>query len=427
MVSISGSPADGDPLSSERAVAAVIAPSDTADWAERAGRGRGIVRESGIMSLDRREILAASLSAAAASVSTKIARAQTSTGSDGHGRLGIPGPYPGRVVEVHHPNSIVGGSYQSGPVEQMVSSGMQELTGADSPIEAWRQFFAPGDVVGIKLNPVGMPHVISAPDVLHAILRALEEIGIPRRDIVAYDRYGNQFEEAGFARWLPEGVRWTYGSPSFPRIQLDMDGYDRDVYMEMPLVHPDYASDYDLSDSHVRRSYVAKFLTKEVDKVINLCVLKHHQSAGVTLALKNMSHGLVNNVSRSHVSPTANACGIFIPAVVDLPVIREKLVLHILDGVKGAYHGGPGQSVGRYMWEHKTMYFATDPVALDKTGWKAIDKKRAEVGRAPIALLKPDEDSRWLNAQVEHIELASNFGLGVFDDTRIDLKRIHLG
>ena len=379
------------------------------------------------MSLDRREVLAASLSAAVASVATRVSPAQTSTGGEGRGRLGIPGPYPGRVVAVHHPNSIVGGSYQPGPVEQMVATGMRELTGADNPIEAWRQFFEPGDVVGIKLNPVGKPHVISAPEVLHAIVRALEQVGISRQDIVAYDRYGNQFQEAGFVRWLPEGVRWTCGSPTSPRIQLDMDGYDRDVYMEMPLVHPDYASDYDLSDPHVRRSYVAKFLSTEVNKVINLCVLKHHQSAGVTLALKNMSHGLVNNVSRSHVSPTANACGIFIPAVVDLPVIREKLVLHILDGVQGAYHGGPGQSVGRYMWEHSTMYFATDPVALDKTGWKAIDKKRAEVGRPPIALLKPDEDSRWLNAQVEHIELASNFGLGVFDDKRIDLKRIDLG
>ena len=124
---------------------------------------------------------------------------------------------------------------------------------------------------------------------------------------------------------------------------------------------------------------------------------------------------------------SANACGIFIPAVVDLPVVREKLVLHILDGVQAAYHGGPGGTVGKYTWEHKTMYFATDPVALDKTGWRAIDKKRVEVGRAPIALLKPDDDSRWLNAQVEHIELASNFGLGVFDDDKINLRRIDLG
>jgi uncharacterized protein (DUF362 family) len=167
-------------------------------------------------------------------------------------------------------------------------------------------------------------------------------------------------------------------------------------------------------------------MTKEINKLVNVCVLKHHQSAGVTLALKNLSHGLVNNVNRSHASTTANACGIFIPAIVDLPVIRQKVVLNILDGVKAAYHGGPGSKVGKYMWAHKTMYFATDPVALDKTGWKEIDKKRAEVGVPSIALLKPDEDSQWLNTHVEHIELAGNMGLGIYDDEKIRVKRIDL-
>jgi uncharacterized protein (DUF362 family) len=196
--------------------------------------------------------------------------------------------------------------------------------------------------------------------------------------------------------------------------------------MDMPLVHPEYKKDFSLDDPHIRRSYVAKFFTKEINKLINVCVLKHHQSAGVTLALKNLSHGHVNNVNRSHATTTANACGIFIPAVVDLPIIREKVVLNILDGVKAAYHGGPGGKTGKYVWAHKTMYFGTDPVALDKTGWKEIDKKRAEVGVAPIALLKPDEDSLWLNCQVEHIELAGNYGLGVFNDDEIRLKRIDL-
>ena len=55
-----------------------------------------------------------------------------------------------------------------------------------------------------------------------------------------------------------------------------------------------------------------------------------------------MSHGLVNNVNRSHQTPTNNACGFFIPAVVNLEPIRRKAVLHICDGVKAAYHGGPG-------------------------------------------------------------------------------------
>ena len=123
--------------------------------------------------------------------------------------------------------------------------------------------------------------------------------------------------------------------------------------------------------------------------------------------------------------PSLNTAKV-IPAVVDLPVIRQKSVLHILDGVKGAYHGGPGSKVGKYMWAHHTMYFATDPVALDKVGWRAIDEKRAEVGMPPIALLKPDEDSQWLNCHVEHIELAGNMGLGVHDPKKIRLKRVRL-
>src|SRR5215469_1725194 len=209
-----------------------------------------------------------------------------------------------------------------------------------------------------------------------------------------------------------------FASPAYNETQLDMDGYDRDHYMEIALIKPGE----NLSDPRYRRSYVCKVVARQVNKFINLPVLKHHQSAGVTVALKNMSHGMVNNVNRSHLTPTANACGIFIPSVVSLPVIREKAVLHICDAVKASYHGGPGAHP-QYVWEHKTMYFATDPVALDKTGWKAIDDKRASVGMASVALSKPDGASHYLNCQPEHIELAGILGLGVFDDKKIDVKR----
>src|SRR5258708_17885718 len=118
-----------------------------------------------------------------------------------------------------------------------------------------------------------------------------------------------------------------------------------------------------------RRSYAAQFITRQVNKLINLPVLKDHQSAGVTLALKNLSHGLVNNVNRSHSSYTLNACGAFIPAVVSLPVIRNKAVLHILDGIKGLYHGGPGARP-QFVWEHRTLYFDASPLALYRIRWK---------------------------------------------------------
>ena len=366
------------------------------------------------MGLDRREFLSAFV-------------AQAATRPAPGSRLGIPGPYAGRVVAVKHAGSFVGDRYQARAVREMVETGMKRLTEAPSAAEAWRRFFGPGDVVGVKLNPVGRPHVISAPEVLHPIVAGLELAGVKKRDIVVYDRYKQEFLEAGFDKWLPEGVRWMSASERYLAVQLDMEGYDRDVYVEMPLVNPDYAKQYQLSDRHVRRSYVARFLTREVNKLINVCVLKHHQAAGVTLALKNLSHGCVNNVNRSHVSNTANATGSFIPAVVDQPVFREKVVLNILDGVKAAYHGGPGAKVGKYWWAHRTMYFGTDPVALDKTGWRVIDAKRAELGLAPIALLKPDADSTRLNCQVEHIEIAGNIGLGVFDDAGIRVERVELG
>jgi hypothetical protein len=334
--------------------------------------------------------------------------------------LGIPGPFPGRVVAIKRDGVVEARAYRRPVVREMLSRGLMELTGAPSAEEAWRYFFEPSDVVGIKLNPVGRPFVVSAPEVFLEIVEGLKMAGVQPKNIVAYDRYKREFLGAGFDKWLPEGVRWTWGTDQPNKLQLDMDMYDADQYVEMPLALPEANP----KDPHHRRSYLSKFISKDVNKMVNLCVLKHHQSAGVTIALKNLSHGLVNNVSRSHSSPTLNTCGTFIPNIVDHPIIRKKVVLNILDGVLGAYHGGPGRKVEKYVWEHNTMYFSTDPVAMDKVGWKAIDEKRAAAGMLPIATAKPDADSTFLNMQVEHIEIAGALGLGVFEDAKIDLRRI---
>lgn len=333
--------------------------------------------------------------------------------------LGIPGLFPGKVVAVHSPSCIVEDQHQQEPVKAMMRRGMQELTGAPHWVDAWRMFVQAGDVVGIKLNPNGMPRVISAQEVLHEVIAGLREAGVKTRDIVVYDRNRAYFVKAGYDKWLPEGVRWAFASDTYDPIQLDMDGYDRDCYAELPVIQPGQ----DPNDRHFRRSYAARFITREINKLINIPVLKHHQSAGVTLALKNMAYGMANNVARSHQNATLHCTSVFIPAIVDLAPFRQKAVLHILDGVKGVYHGGPSARPG-YIWEHKTMYFATDPVAVDKVGWKALDEKRREMGLAPVALSKPDKVSTRLNCQPEHIEIAASLGLGVFDDAKIDLRKI---
>lgn len=346
------------------------------------------------------------------------------TGQTAGKKLGIPGPFPGRVIAVNHPGSAIAGRHQAEPVRDMVARGMMELTGAPTVTDAWRYFFEPGDVVGIKVNPAGQPYLISSPLVMQQIIAGLESAGVKRQDIFAYDRFRSEFLAGGVDKWLPDGVRWvTATTRVLSGLQLDMDGYDQDVYMEMALV----AARADPTNAHHRRSYVAKFLTQQVNKVLTLGVVKHHQSAGATIALKNLSHGFVNNVARSHVSSTNNACGMFIPTVVDLPVFRQKVVLHIIDGVMGAYHGGPNRKVARYLWEHKTMYFATDPVAVDAIGLSVIDAKRGQMGMEPIVDAKPDQDSVFARMQPEFIEIAGVLGLGVSDESKIDLRKITLG
>jgi uncharacterized protein (DUF362 family) len=363
------------------------------------------------MKIPRRDILKYAGLAASTLLNSKAATAKP----------GMPGPFPGRVVGVSHPACIVVGVYRAEPVRRMMEKGMTSLTGAPGWTDAWRTFFEKGDVVGIKVSPVGGATLCSDAAVLHAIVDGLKEAGLADRDIIVFNRYRQETYAAGIDKWVPPGVRMEFASEAYNDVQLDMEGYDPDHFMEMALIKPGE----NLNDPRYRRSHVCKIVTRQINKFINLPVLKHHQSAGVTIALKNMSHGMVNNVNRSHLTPTGNACGIFIPSVVSLPVIREKAVLHICDAVKASYHGGPGARP-QYMWEHKTMYFSTDPVALDKTGLRVIDARRAEAGMASIALSKPDDASHYLNCQVEHIEIAGQLGLGIFDDKKIELKRFTL-
>src|SRR5206468_12345292 len=96
-------------------------------------------------------------------------------------RPGMPGPFPGRVVGIEHPACIVGGAYQAAPVRRMMEEGMTTLTGAPAWADAWRSFFEKGDVVGIKVSPVGGARLCSDVSVLHTILDGLKEAGVSGR------------------------------------------------------------------------------------------------------------------------------------------------------------------------------------------------------------------------------------------------------
>ncbi|MDZ7639535.1 MAG: hypothetical protein U5J83_14970 [Bryobacterales bacterium] len=94
---------------------------------------------------------------------------------------------------------------------------------------------------------------------MQEIVAGLEAAGVPRKNIVAYDRYKNEFYAAGFDKWLPEGVRTGWAADYNDRTQQRLEGYDPD-HMDMQLTLPGF----DLSNGRARRSYAAQFITKDV-------------------------------------------------------------------------------------------------------------------------------------------------------------------
>jgi uncharacterized protein (DUF362 family) len=407
----------------------------------------------------------------------------------------MPGRFPGRVIEVHHPGSVTA-DHRVSPeaVAAMIGRGMTGLTGADHPREAWASFFERGDVVGIKVNPVGYqrrPGVvgsISHPLVVLEVVRNLKSAGVHPRDIILFDRYASEFREAGYEALMGErdlsGCRWHACGSGFDPGQLDITGcdtrsqrrdrdphvagYDPDVFVHMGFAEPGHED-----DERRFRSHLSLIVTRMVNKIVTIPVLKDHRSAGVTLALKNLSHGMNNNVARSHLGRVArlggagsgpNQCNTFIPTAAGQAPLRQKATLHILDGLIGVYEGGPGSWNPTWgTWRRQSMFFATDPVALDLVGWDVIDGRRAREGWPPVAqmgqlyqtptdtlsaqlaalaasgpadlaalaaagVMRPgnQETEQFDRRQPEHILLAGTIGLGVFDPRQLDYRRTTL-
>ena len=202
-----------------------------------------------------------------------------------------------------------------------------------------------------------------------------------------FDRYGLEFATARYQEILPDGVarggltpvEWDPGQLT---IEFDVKdpiaGYDPDEFVQLTLV----GRGQDPKDDRCYRSHLGRIVTKRLDKIICLPCIKDHHAAGATGALKNMSHGLVNNVFRSHSSPQSIAMVAFIPTVVNHPIIRKKCVLHIMDGSRGVWEGGPFGKNPEWIWDYNALLLATDPVAMDHIEWDILDAKRKADGGA---------------------------------------------
>jgi len=374
------------------------------------------------MKYTRRQVFQRLAAAAAASATSRGAYPATI--------YSMPGLYPGRVIGVKHADSSIAGTYQTLPIQTMMQRGMMELTGAPNHGMAWSKLFSRNDVVGIKVNPNGISSIVSSKAAIDGITQGLLLAGVAPGNIVICDR--NRVQLNGIASLLPKWVRQAAASWDWSDDQTEIAGYNPNHEPGVSGYNPSYYVDcpgYLLpwqspsNPSHTR-SYVANFVT-QVTKIISLSVLKDHQTAGVTLGLKNLCQGCMNNVNRAHPATNTNYLQWYVPTVVSQPIIRNKVVLSIIDGIHGLWNAGP-HGLQDFVWDHHTMYFGTDVVAADRIAWKAIDAQRLLAGLPSEESSGADPYDAWTIRQPQHITQAGLMGLGKFRDEDIGYRLVTL-
>lgn len=303
-----------------------------------------------------------------------------------------------RVIAVKRSGIMSKGKPEQEAVLRMMDEGMFTLTGKKTTADAWRTFFTPEDVVGIKINPIAGVKLSTRPEVVNAIITGLRAAGVKDNNIIIWDRFSYHLIKAGFPlNQGSSGIR-CYGSE--PTV-----GYDKGIYYES------LDDDYALRQDDGSRSLFSSIVTKHVTAIINVPVMKNHGIAGVTLCLKNLAFGAINNTQRFHPSPYF--CDPATAEVCSHPILKDKVRLHIVDALQACFEGGPAGMKTWNMWNEERLFFGTDPVAIDRIGLEIIDRKRKENNCVSVF------------NKAKHIATAGKKGLGVYEKNNIDF--IELG
>ena len=119
---------------------------------------------------------------------------------------GMPGLFPGRVVEVNDSKSIARNRVSQPVVRGMIERGMKELTGERSAAAAWARFVEPPTSVSRSIHPAA-PACCSSPEIVREIINGVQSAGVPAGNIVVYDRYEDEIDIGSYQALLPPGVR----------------------------------------------------------------------------------------------------------------------------------------------------------------------------------------------------------------------------
>ena len=94
-------------------------------------------------------------------------------------------------------------------------------------------------------------------------------------------------------------------------------------------------------------------------------------------------------------------------------MLKEKLVLNIVDGLVASFDKGPTYHA-ESTWKYGSLFMSTDPVILDVLVLQTINQKREEMGLDSVSKLS------------NHINTASNLGIGTNTLGQVDLRKVEI-
>ena len=284
-------------------------------------------------------------------------------------------------------------------VGDMIEQAMTKLTGRESAKEAWKDFVLPDDIVAIKINPIGGKNFSTHSIIIDKIVEGLYGAGVLKNQIIVWDRFEKHLVNAGYKINQNDNDVQYFASDSAGI------GYDETVFYETE-------NDIEIRrEGQSTRSSYSKILTNIASVIINIPVMKHHAITGVSGCLKNITFGGVDNTRRFHSNPLN--CDPAVSEIFAHKVIKDKLVLNIVDGLLAGFNGGPTYDPNG-VWKHGRILVSTDPVILDQIVLDTIDEKRTEMGLSSIKTI------------AKHIRSASKAELGTNNLDNAELRDIKI-
>ena len=324
-----------------------------------------------------------------------------------------PPPPRARVVRATDAGAIRLFTPDPERVRALVDGALLQFTKTRDIGAAWKQLIRPTDRVGIKIN--SQPGVVISTHacVVDAVVEGLALAGVPRKQILIFDRYEHNLKAAGY----PLGTRHDEVSVL---ATTPGEGYDPNPSFDFPVLGMLIWGDLDFNKDGRRAllgddlhgddnqtstlSHFSRIITRRVDKIINIGVPLQDPAVGVMGCEWNVTFSLIDNFRRLQRPGFARDDSI--TKLFASPIIQKKCVIHILDALLVQYAGEQNFDPN-FCWAVRSVYVSNDAIALDALALKLINQRRSMEKLEPI-----HEDGC--------LENAAQAGLGVNELSRID-------